>query len=73
MAVSGNQLTRVGAFLSGVAKKLTILAKAAGVTPPEGSVSSKFRINFPPQDRNVAFAFEDRAIIFPYENRETKI
>jgi len=27
MAVSGNQLTRIGGYLSGVGKKLTVLAK----------------------------------------------
>jgi len=37
MAVSGSQLTRIGGFFSGVAKKLTILAKAAGVVPNPAS------------------------------------
>ena len=31
MAVSGNQLTRIGAFFSGLAKKLNITAKAEKV------------------------------------------
>ena len=31
MAVSGSQKTRIGAFLAGVAKKLSILAKSPGV------------------------------------------
>lgn len=35
MAVSGNQLTRLGAWLSGVGKKLTILAKSPGVVAPQ--------------------------------------
>jgi len=30
MALSGSQLTRIGASISGVAAKLTIVAKAAG-------------------------------------------
>ena len=30
MAVSGSQLTRIGASISGVAAKLTIIAKAPG-------------------------------------------
>lgn len=34
MAVSGAQLTRIGAGIAGIAKKLVILAKAvAGVSP----------------------------------------
>ena len=31
MAVSGNQLTRIGGSLSGVGRKVTILAKAPSV------------------------------------------
>jgi hypothetical protein len=34
MAASGNQFTRIGAALSGVAVKLTIAAKAEQVAPP---------------------------------------
>lgn len=34
MAVSGNQLTRIGAFLSGIAKKLIIIAKAEKIATP---------------------------------------
>ena len=37
MAVSGNQLTRIGAFFSGLAKKLNITAKAEKVTGPTAS------------------------------------
>ena len=37
MATSGNQLTRIGGYLSGIAKKLTILAKAVGVDPAQAS------------------------------------
>ena len=33
MAVSGNQLTRIGQYNSGTAKKLTIIAKTASTTP----------------------------------------
>lgn len=31
MAVSGNQLTRLGAWLSGIGKKITITAKSPGI------------------------------------------
>ena len=36
MAVSGSQFTRIGLYLSGVGKKLVILAKEAGLILEEG-------------------------------------
>ena len=39
---------------------------------PEVVASAQFKIDFPPQDRNVNFAFEDRNIVFPYESRDIK-
>ena len=40
---------------------------------PEVTVSTKFRIDFPPEDRNINFAFEDRTIIFPPNSRKVKL
>ena len=44
MALSGSQLTRIGSFLSGVAKKLTILAKAAAPIPNPASFAAQGNI-----------------------------
>lgn len=74
MALSGSQLTRIGAFFSGIAKKLSILAKSESeIVADEVAASSQFRIDFPTQDRNIVFAFEDRTIRLTPENRKTKI
>lgn len=45
MATSGSQLTRIGAFFSGIAKKLTITAKTEGVTPEPASFAVQSVIN----------------------------
>jgi hypothetical protein len=44
MAVSGSQLTRIGGYLSGIGKKLTILAKAVGVLPDPASFAVQGQI-----------------------------
>jgi len=45
MAVSGSQLTRIGAFFSGIAKKLSFSAKAVGVEPVQSSFGVTGPIN----------------------------
>lgn len=45
MALSGSQKTRIGASLSGVAKKLTITAKAPGVGGGEVLISQTRSLN----------------------------
>ena len=57
MAVSGNQLTRIGASISAVAIKLTIAAKTEVVAPP-----SIAWISFALQQRAITFALQVRAI-----------
>lgn len=43
------------------------------VVVPELAMSTKFRIEFPPENRDINFAFEDRTIIFPPTSRKVKL
>jgi hypothetical protein len=58
---------------NGTITDIALRGYAIGEEIPSVSISSKFRIEFAAEPRNIEIAYEDRTVRFPPTSRDTKL